>query len=281
MKTTLVTLGITALLVMQPLRQDAAKPAAARGKAAVPAATVVLPAEFKDAKKMAMPAEQVFKNVFFFKGKPASELRDAMLRMKAQTAHDCVACHDTNNWASATKDHHRISMQMLQLTELANSTLYPKNPTKVTCWTCHRGKDEPERLPRVQTPPELEAYNNFIHLTPEQADKPAIEVFKNLKLIPKDLKASQLAGVMVFFSRSLGVKCSHCHETEAFESDKKDEKDTARKMYAMVLKSKDTIYAKERANRMACAGCHHGMVEPDETPKEMREAAAKALKTGL
>jgi len=299
MKTIIATLGITALFMFQPLRQEDTKPAAPattpqsqQQPVAKPAAQeehhhkegsvapVVLPAEFKDAKKMAMPAEQVFKNVVFFKGKPASELRDAMLAMKDMTAHDCVACHDANNWADNKKEHHKIGGQMLQIVELANTTLYPKNPTKVTCWTCHRGKDQPDKLARVQTPPELVAYNNFVQLTPEQAEKPAVQVFLNLKLVPTDLPAKSIANLMVLFSRSLGVNCSHCHDTGAFDSDQKGEKETARRMYAMILKSKDTIYAKERANRMRCDGCHHGTVEPVETPKEMREAAAKALKAG-
>jgi len=308
MKLLATTLGIAAIIAISQAAQDLAKPPAASSSTAQqpagqsgqnpsaqnpanrpPApppvdesAPVTLPPEFSDEKKMALPAEQVFKNVVFFKGRPASDLRDAMLRIKPETAHGCMHCHDTSNFADTTKQErqHHIGMQMLQITKLANDTLYPENPTKVTCWTCHRTKDEPERLPRTQTPPELDAYNQFVPLTPEQAEKPAGEVFKNLKVIPKDLPAKSLAQIMVLFSRSLAVKCSHCHDVHAFESDSLEEKNTARRMYAMVLDSKAKFYANERNTRMSCWACHHQRVEPEETPKEFRQLP-KDFKTGL
>ena len=304
MKLLASTLGIAAIFAISQAAQDPSKPAAtpaqqpAAQSAQNPAAQnasrppeppkidetvpVALPPEFSDEKKMALPAEQVFKNVVFFKGRPASDLRDAMMHVKDETAHGCMHCHDTSNFADTTKEEkqHHIGMQMLQITKLANDTLYPNDPTRVTCWTCHRTKDEPERLPRTQTPPELEAYNQFVQLTPEQAEKPAVEVFKNLKVIPKDVPAKAMALIMVLFSRSLGVKCSHCHDTKAFESDSHDEKATARRMYAMVQDSKAKFYANERNTRMSCWACHHQQVDPERTPKDFRQLP-KDLKTGL
>ena len=65
---------------------------------------------------------------------------------------------------------------------------------------------------------------------------------KNLKVLPQDIPGPQLLSTMKFFSLSLGVRCTFCHVGEEgkplstfdFASDAKREKQTARKMLAMV-----------------------------------------------
>jgi len=283
MKLIAATLGLATFLFIQQTTQTPTKPAETKPAtpATAPASTtkaddhghvhdqaaapVVLPKEFDDATLMAKPAEEVFKNITFFKGKPASALRDAMNGMKEATAHDCVACHDTSNWADQTKRNWKIGLQMLQLNELANSTLYPNNPTKIGCWTCHRGKEEPDRLDRIPQGTVLPIQQkalDLIHLTDEQAALPAEQVFKNIQVL-KGTPAGRIGQAMVFASRSLGVSCSHCHDEKALHAEK-PEKNTARRMFAMVAKSKETIYANERNTRMNCSACHHGKPEPEE-----------------
>ena len=70
----------------------------------------------------------------------------------------------------------------------------------------------------------------------------AIPPFKNLKVFPKDIGRAELLGNMKFFAQSLGVRCTFCHVGEEgkplstfdFASDAKKEKQTARRMLAMV-----------------------------------------------
>src|SRR5437870_3900485 len=65
---------------------------------------------------------------------------------------------------------------------------------------------------------------------------------ENLKILPKDISEDTLIKVMKTFTKSLGVKCNHCHVGTAqdgkmkfnFASDDKPQKNIARKMMMMV-----------------------------------------------
>ena len=97
--------------------------------------------------------------------------------------------------------------------------------------------------------------------------KPAGQVFENIELF-KQVPAERLLRIMEMgFSKSLGVKCDHCHDTTNFAADSKDEKKVARQMFRMVgeingnqlkkiegLKSKDPI--------VNCTTCHRGEKKP-------------------
>src|SRR4030095_4026147 len=60
-------------------------------------------------------------------------------------------------------------------------------------------------------------------------DKPAEETYKNIQIF-KGLPSSGVMRAMNFFTRSLGVDCTHCHVPGEFEKDDKAAKQTARKM---------------------------------------------------
>jgi tetratricopeptide (TPR) repeat protein len=100
------------------------------------------------------------------------------------------------------------------------------------------------------------------------------EKSKNLKVLPKTTTADQLSDTMRGFTRSLGVRCSHCHvgeegkplDTYDFASDKNPKKDVARgmlKMLGKVQKELTTIQPvkAERVN-VGCITCHHGRPLP-------------------
>jgi len=63
------------------------------------------------------------------------------------------------------------------------------------------------------------------------SDKTAEQVYKNIQVL-KDLRASDLDGVMTFMSAALGVGCTYCH-TNPWESDQKSAKLAARRMIQM------------------------------------------------
>ena len=87
------------------------------------------------------------------------------------------------------------------------------------------------------------------------------------------------------FTRSLGVRCTHCHVGEEgkplgsydFVSDKNPNKDRAREMYRMLgdinahLK-KITAERRCRAVNMWCGTCHRGRPRPTTLGEEMSEA---------
>lgn len=102
---------------------------------------------------------------------------------------------------------------------------------------------------------------------PKQSADP---VARNLKVLPKDIPAGELAGLMVRYSRELGVQCQFCHtETEHgidFASDESPAKLTARVMIGM-LSDINTKYLAQVSDRrysvqLTCGNCHQGQTTP-------------------
>lgn len=105
---------------------------------------------------------------------------------------------------------------------------------------------------------------------PRAQGNPDDEKPKNLKVLPKDMSHRQVVGVMREFSMALGVRCDACHAQKegsdelAYDSDKKPEKETARKMMRMVDAINDQIGKMNLKDppKVGCVTCHHGLKEP-------------------
>ena len=109
----------------------------------------------------------------------------------------------------------------------------------------------------------------------------AQEEFKNLEILPKDIKRPQLMKIMRTWSGDLGVRCSHCHwgptdkfKDLVFESEKKETKKTAREMYRMVTRINRNFFEK-RDNQISCYTCHHGTSDPRKLDDILLEAYAE------
>jgi tetratricopeptide (TPR) repeat protein len=99
--------------------------------------------------------------------------------------------------------------------------------------------------------------------------------FKNLKVLPKDISKRELTGIMRGFAGALGVRCAECHESTQpgstrledldFASDKKEEKEAARKMMRMVGSINEQIgkMGFENPVQVRCVTCHHGVKHPE------------------
>lgn len=117
--------------------------------------------------------------------------------------------------------------------------------------------------------------------------------FKNLQVFPRDIPRDELIASMRVFTRSLGVRCDHCHVVTAtepkqvldFPSDAKEEKKIARVMLRMTTEANATwmprVDAAEGHNepaktiepqdavlsgRVGCWTCHRGKTEPELPP---------------
>lgn len=127
---------------------------------------------------------------------------------------------------------------------------------------------------------------------PAAAPATAAAAGRNLKVLPHDLSREQLLAIMRTFTRSLGVKCNHCHVVTAttpkeqldFASDAKEEKQVARVMIQMTnqinrewLTRVDQAESQKKADaasapatmsqpRVGCWTCHRGQVEPEMPP---------------
>jgi hypothetical protein len=120
---------------------------------------------------------------------------------------------------------------------------------------------------------------------PAQRHRPELpDKFTNLQVLPKDISKEQLVDTMRLFSRSLGVRCDHCHEVsmerQDWASDKKDAKNAARNMLKMVhvinadyMPKTEALPGEKSGDKVNCWTCHRGQKEPAQgpPPEEHRE----------
>jgi hypothetical protein len=96
---------------------------------------------------------------------------------------------------------------------------------------------------------------------------PVDSVFKDLKMFT-GMPAKRLLAIMNFgYSRSLGVSCGHCHNTDDFASEEKKQKEIARQMAAMskdinenLLKNITGLQSNPAV--INCTTCHRGEIKP-------------------
>jgi photosynthetic reaction center cytochrome c subunit len=96
-------------------------------------------------------SETVFRNIQVLKGIPADEFMDTMGMFASSLLFDCTGCHvkeiliDRNAFATATPRIQR-ARQMIVMVNTINKNFFKGEP-RVTCFTCHRGANEPEVVP--------------------------------------------------------------------------------------------------------------------------------------
>lgn len=95
---------------------------------------------------------------------------------------------------------------------------------------------------------------NHFEQAPIPAQKTAGEVYKNIQVL-KELRASELDGVMNFMSAALGVGCTYCH-TNPWDSDEKTAKLAARRMILMTRVINSEHFSGNPA--VTCYTCHRG-----------------------
>jgi photosynthetic reaction center cytochrome c subunit len=108
---------------------------------------------------------------------------------------------------------------------------------------------------------------NILRSIAGRENLPAESVFKNIKIL-KGIPAGRLVNIMnMGFGRSLGVSCGFCHVPGKWDLDDKEEKNTARLMFAMVQTINRDYMAKVPNDRGAppvvnCFTCHRGNSRP-------------------
>ena len=94
------------------------------------------------------PAEEVFHNIQFFKGVPASRLLRVMSVYTVALGVDCSHCHVVGEWEKDDKPAKRTVITMNQVVKDVNTQLFGDAPAKVACYTCHRGAEKPVNIPK-------------------------------------------------------------------------------------------------------------------------------------
>lgn len=98
-------------------------------------------------------SEAFFKNIQVLKGIPVDEFMDAMGMFASSLGYDCASCHTgiSTNRALYPQATPKITKAraMVTMVNTLNRNFFAGQP-RVTCFTCHRGKPDPEAIPSLE-----------------------------------------------------------------------------------------------------------------------------------
>ena len=97
-------------------------------------------------------AEQVYRNIQFFKGLPASQLLGAMNFMAGSLGVSCNHCHVPNQFAKDDKPAKQTARDHLQIMRALNDTNFGGKRV-INCATCHRGETRPASVVTLRQNP--------------------------------------------------------------------------------------------------------------------------------
>jgi len=208
------------------------------------------------------PARETFKNLKVLGDIPGERFAAAMQSMRVDLGMKCVACHviSPKNFASDDKKEKRRAREMIKMTAQIDKQTFG-NLSQVTCWTCHRGDEEPPKMTFSQELPPL-----FAKMPAEKLSQPADKVFKDVQEL-NELDARNFGLVMGWFSKELGVKCGHCHDVKDFAKDTPKKK-RAREMLQMAAYIGRDYYGGKNSP-VGCGTCHRGKLKPPRTPQDI------------
>ena len=171
----------------------------------------------------------------------ASAQDDVQARMQAWSKAlgvECTHCHLEDNWQDASKPTFEFSGRMSRMLTALNAGPL-KDVAAITCWTCHRGRAIPARLARE----EWEKIRAD-HIA-EFADRP------------------NRAIAMSVYASSLGVDCSHCHESDRALNTKPGKAIVREKMLPIFEEIPQHFDKAVRMPSTQCYMCHQGRIKPE------------------
>jgi photosynthetic reaction center cytochrome c subunit len=236
----------------------------------------------------------------------------------------CSYCHVGENFADDSVYTKRVARVMLAMTQRANQDWKAHvGDTGVTCYTCHRGKPIPANVwAKDPGPPTVEglasaqqnigsetvAYASLPYdpLTPFLYEDNPIRVISKTAL-PQgsrvSLKQTEWTyGLMMHFSDSLGVNCTHCHNSRSFFAWDQSPPERTKAWHAIrLVREMNNVFIDSTADilpasrkgpmgdplKVNCKTCHNGAYRPlygasmlQDYPSLARlSGAAKAAKT--
>jgi len=253
-------------------------------------------------------AKDSFKNVQVLGDLPAGEFTRTMLAITAWVApkQGCTYCHAAGEDLSSDKLYTKVvARKMLQMTRHINADWQQHvSTTGVTCYTCHRGEPVPAQKwftapePRHaggasadsggQNHPALAAGLSALAadpLTPYLLGDAPIRS-AGAAALPGPVATRNTAsikqtegtfGLMLHMSQSLGVNCTHCHNTRSHASwaDSPLSRTTAfhgirmaRDLNNAYLVPLTSTFPAQRLGptgdvaKVSCATCHQGLAKP-------------------
>ena len=148
----------------------------------------------------------------------------------------CTHCHVEGAFTDAAKPTFEFAQRMSRMVAALNAGPL-KDIGAISCWTCHRGRPLPARIPRAAWEKVRDDHQAELANRPTHAVYPA----------------------------SLGVDCTHCHEADRALNTK-----APKAMVAKMLPIFEEIPKHfDKAQRMPstqCYMCHQGQVKPQRNP---------------
>ena len=155
---------------------------------------------------------------------------------------ECGHCHTTGDFRDASKPTFDFASRMARMVRGIND-----GPLKtlggIGCWSCHRGRVVPARLPRAEW--ESRADTHRASFTGGR---------------------DGLALAMSVYAASLGVECSHCHEEGSWTDASKRAHQTVGVMATIFDLIPAYFDASVRTPLTQCYMCHQGRVRVERAP---------------
>lgn len=215
----------------------------------------------------------------------------------------CNYCHVPGNFASEDIYTKVVSRRMLEMTKTINDQWHSHvGDTGVTCYTCHQGKPVPEYVWFEERGGPPQAGGMAASRRGQNLASPAVgstslpsdpfSAFllgdEEIRIIPTTalpqgtnprniMDAEWTYGLMMHFSTSLGVNCTHCHNSRSFFSwdGSPPERTTAwhgirmaRELNQDYLVPLQPVYPDSQlgphgdAPKLNCQTCHQGVNQP-------------------
>ena len=153
----------------------------------------------------------------------------------------CDHCHNPSASRLPPKPTYLFAQRMMRMVAGLNAGTL-KDLGGVTCWTCHRGKTKPARLPAA---------------TWEALQTEYASVFVGPR--------AERAVSMSVYAASLGQRCDHCHIEKLWGDDSKYQKGLTFKMLSL-FEEIPKYFEAARMPRLQCFLCHQGQVKPERAP---------------
>jgi len=256
-------------------------------------------------------AGQVYQNVKVLGDLGVGEFTRLMVAMTQWVAPEqgCNYCHTPGNFADDSVYTKVVARRMVQMTQHINADWKPHvGDTGVTCYTCHRGNPVPNQVwfaptdrkhyansmlgdlaeqnqPAASVGYSSLPYDPFTHYLKDTKDARPIRVNGNEALARFGEAGNNIStkqaeftyGLMMHMSSSLGVNCTFCHNTRAFQSWEESPPQRATAWHGIRM-ARDInseyitpLTATFPANRLGpqgdvakvgCATCHQGANKP-------------------
>ena len=149
----------------------------------------------------------------------------------------CTHCHVVGQWADPSVPVYAFAQRMIRMVDGLNGGLL-KPVGGVTCWTCHRGRTVPARLPR-ESWQEIQAAH-----AADFTDRP------------------ERALAMSVYSASLGVDCAHCHTAGRWAENGPPAMAMVARMQALFDEMPRYFSDSPRKPLLQCYLCHQGAITP-------------------